>query len=130
MERKLRTMAKKCATTKYRKRRQRERLNAIARDKHIKVMEAKHWTEVKERQRRAELARLADPRRLLVQRLVNILYARLSSNPLYQMMEISKFFGIDGEMILDAAVRGDDSVPLPPGYVWLKEGSPGSGRYA
>jgi len=24
----------------------------------------------------------------------------------------------------------DDTTGLPPGYVWLKEGSPGSGRYA
>jgi len=46
------------------------------------------------------------------------------------MTEIARIFGVDIEKIMDAVVSGDDSVPLPPGYVWLKEGSPGSGRYA
>ena len=123
-------MAKKCHTAKYRKRRKRERLNAVARVHRIKAMEAQHRAEVRERVRRAELARLADPRRPLVQRLVNILYARYANNPLYQMTEIARIFGVDIEKIMDAVVSGDDSVPLPPGYVWLKEGSPGSGRYA
>ena len=106
-------MAKKCDTAKYRKRRQRERLNAIARENRFKAIEAKHWAEVKERRRMAELARLADPRRPLVQRLVNILYARLSSNPLYRMMEIAKLFGIDGEMVLDTALRGGKTDDRP-----------------
>ena len=123
-------MARKCDTSKYRKRRQRERLNAIPRDKRIKVLEAKHLAVVRARKRMAELAWLRDPRRPLIQRLVNILYARYANNPFYQWTEFSKLFGVDVDKIMDAMVSGDDSVPLPPGYVWLKEGSPGSGRYA
>ena len=123
-------MARKCDTAKYRKRRKRERLNAVARVRRIKAIEAKHWAEVRERVRRAELARLADPRRPLVQRLVNILYARYANDPWYRMTEVARIFGVDTEKIMDAVVSGDDSMPLPRGCVWLKEGSPGSGRYA
>ncbi len=31
---------------------------------------------------------------------------------------------------LTQKIRSGDTAGLPPGYVWLKEGSPGSGRYA
>ena len=113
----MRAMAKKCATAKYRKRRKRERLNAILRDKRIKAMEAKHWAEVRERQRRAELARLADPRRPLIQRLVNLLYARYANDPFYRIQAISRLFGVDLDLIMDAVVSGDDSVQLPQGGV-------------
>lgn len=118
-------MARKCDTTKYRRRRKRERLSAIARAHRNLVLEAQYRAQVQERARKAELARLADPRRQLVQRMANILYARLSSSPLYQMTEMARLFGVDVKRILDAMVSGDDSVPLPPGYVWLKQGSPG-----
>lgn len=99
-------MARKCDTSKYRRRKRRERLNAIARSRRLELLEAQRRAEAQGRLRKAELARLADPRRQLVQRLVNILYTRLSSDPLYQLIEISKLFG----------------VLFPPGYVWLKEG--------
>lgn len=110
-------MARQCDTRKYRRRKRRERLNAIARVQRIEVLEAQRRAQVQERLRKAELARLADPRRQLVQRLINVLYVRLSSSPLDQITKIASLFGVDGKRILDAMVRGDDSVPLPPGYV-------------
>ena len=114
-------MARKCYQAKYKKRRLKERQNKLARMRRRQLTELEYLGRVKEQRARAEAARLADPRRQLIQRLVNILYARLSANPLYQMMEVAKIFGIDEEEILDAFIRGDDSVPLSPGYGWLKK---------
>ncbi len=99
-------MARKCDTAKYRKRRERERLSAVTRDRRIEAIAFKHRVEVQERVRKAELARLADPRRQLVQRLVNILCVRLSSNPVYQLMQISKLFGIDMDEVVRDSVSG------------------------
>ena len=98
-------MAKKCNTAKYKKRRQRERLNAVARGSRIRAIEAKQRVIIQERIRKAEWEKLHDPRRIEGQKLANILYARLSSDPLYQVMEISKLFSVDSEKIMDGAIN-------------------------
>jgi hypothetical protein len=53
---------------------------------------------MRERQRQAKEAalakRLRDPRRPLIQRMVNILYARVSRDPVYHLVEISKALGM------------------------------------
>lgn len=36
----------------------------------------------------------------------------------------------DGCPEIEKVIKSGDTIGLPPGYVWLKEGSPGSGRYA
>lgn len=123
-------MARECDTTKYRKRRRKEKLNAAARRRRLALQEAQYREKCRKIEAERRAAWLRDPKRQQVQRLVNVLRARLMSDPLYQVLEISKVFGINGERILDAVASGDESVLLPPGHVWLKEGSPGSGRYA
>ena len=118
-------MANKFATTKYRKRRKREKLNAIAREKRIKALEREHWVEVRKRRQQAEEARLRDPRRPHIQRIVNILDARCMNDPLYRIREIMKVFGVDTYGLIDSVVaahsggEGEDSnrqlhVPMPP----------------
>lgn len=87
-------MVRKCDSAKYKKRRQKERRNKIGREHRLRIQEALRSEQIREQKRRAEAARLADPRRQLVQRLVNILYSRVSSDPVYQVIMVGKLFGV------------------------------------
>lgn len=87
-------MARKCDSAKYKKRRQKERRNKVEHEHRRRLREALRSEQIREQRRRAEAARLADPRRQLAQRLVNILYSRVSSDPVYQIYMIGKLFGV------------------------------------
>jgi chromosome segregation and condensation protein ScpB len=107
-------MARKCDTSKYRRRRVRERVNTEVRKKRIAANEAYWRKKHQEAQEAAHQAWLADPRRQLIQQLVNILSARLYANPLYRMLEVANLFGIDANRLMDDIVKRG-VIPLPGG---------------
>ena len=110
-------MARKCDTSKYRRRRVRERVNTEVRKKRIAANEA-YWR--KKHQEAAHQAWLADPRRQLIQQFTNILYARLRAGPLYLMLVVSRLFGMENpEKIIDSIIKRG-SIPLPGGEFELQ----------
>ena len=94
-------MARKCDTSKYRKRRQREHVNSVARRRRQAEEKALFHKRQREAIAAAREAWLADPRRQLIQQLVNILSARLYANPLYRMLEVANLFGIDANRLME-----------------------------
>ncbi len=107
-------MARKCDTTKYRRRKQREHVNALARRHRVELYDAGVRKRQREAVAAARVAWLADPRRQLIQQVVNILYAQLCSNPLYRMLEVSSLFGIDANRLMEDIVKRG-TIPLPGG---------------
>ena len=87
-------MARKCDTAKYKKRKHREHLNKGERIRRISLERSQMYEQIRRQKYEAELRRLADPRTQLGQQLVNVLYARLSSAPLYKIMQIGEIFGV------------------------------------
>lgn len=87
--------ARKCDTAKYKKRRQREHLNSINRITRKKKEDAAYWARVRAQRAEAELIRLHDPRRLEAQKIVNILHAYISNDPVYKISQIANLFGVD-----------------------------------
>lgn len=79
---------RKSATTKYRKRRQRELQNKLDRERRLRVFEYERAERRRKDEKNRRAKQLADPRRPEVQKLVNVLNARLWSNPLYKWRQM------------------------------------------
>lgn len=99
-------MARKCDTSKYRKRVARQRQNRGERKRRLQLEQIQYLKRREEAEARAKAAREADPRWQLAQRLVNILYARLCASPLYRTIETARLFGVDAEALLKETISG------------------------
>lgn len=83
-------MARKCNTEKYRRRRAKERKNRKEKVVRLRIAENERHESWEELQKLRRAERLTDPRHQAVQRLVNVLYARLRASPLYGILQISQ----------------------------------------
>ncbi len=88
-------MARKCDTAKYKKRRQREHLNGIERAKKAVIERRLMYERTAARREEARQIRIHDPRRLEIQKIVNILYAHISNDPVYKISQIAALFNVD-----------------------------------
>ncbi len=103
---------RKCDTTKYRKRMARQRANVESRKERERVQAAIERDRALAARMEAERRHREDPRTQLGQRLVNTLRTHLESRPLFKIVTIASFFGVDVEDLMEQAARQlESSVP-------------------
>lgn len=102
-------MARKCDTTKYRKRREQEKTSherhQLQRQKEESARR-EYWAmrHAQEQEARTE-TQLADPRRPYIQRVVNLLRAKVEADPLWPAYIFGKVWGVDVDGVIEGVTR-------------------------